>query len=288
MVDPKKVDEETFERFSGVVNDLLHELGNSLMILDGHLKVQRDRFENSNKYNEELDALEGFVDATEEMIDYAKVVSSLPEEEVVFLRSYAENHSDDFDDISTVDLGNHINRIASVSRDSLHYQRKLGGYENSENISIGELLEPLEDSHDRIGDENASSDFNYNGFEETELDADYGLRMVTWTLGKNWEEHTSKGTDGLELGFDVEETDCFYEIDVWDTGEGLYSEFPGKGKAVESRYRKASSFFNSDKVSGQGLPMTNKVAGLYDIDIFYSEEMLEDEGFGVKIKIPKY
>jgi hypothetical protein len=286
MVDPKKVDEETFEQFSGVVVDLVHELGNSVMILDGHLNLHRE--ESAGDKEKLFDKLDEFVQTTEDLRDYADIVSTLPEDEIRRLMDYANNHSDDFKDVSCVDLGSHVERIAEVSRDALAYQKKLEGREGSENLDIKELLEPLENSYRRIGSDNASSSFDYGGLDETDLDADYGLRMITWTLGKNWEDHTSKGSDGLEFGFDVEETDCFYEIDVWDTGKGVYDEFPGEGKESELRYREASSFFNSDEFSGQGLPMAKDIADLYDIDVFYSEEMLEDEGFGVKIKIPKY
>jgi hypothetical protein len=284
MVDPKTVDEETFEQFSEVLADLDHEIGNSVMILDGHLNLHREESDGEKLF----EGLDEFVQTTKKLREDAFSEREEKVKKVRFLTEYATNNHTDFKDMSCVDLGSHVERIAGVFRDALAYQRKREGVEGSENLDIGELLEPLENSYRRIGSDNASSSFDYGGLEETELDADYGLRMITWTLGKNWEDHTSKGSDGLEFGFDVEETDCFYEIDVWDTGEGLYSEFPGEGEDKRSRYKMASSFFNSDEVSGQGLPMAKNIADLYDVDIFYSEEMLEDEGFGVKIKVPKY
>jgi hypothetical protein len=289
MVESRKIDEESFADFSEVVDDLIHEIGNSMMIVGGYADIYERNLESKNDADVDLDELKEFLNTAKSVVDYAGIVSSIPEEDVRDLMEYAESHSQELDEALDNDLGAHVERIAKVSRDTMFYQRKLEGRDTNESIVVGDFLAPLESAYQRMRDESVSESSNYGGLEDQEIGADYGLGMITWTLGKNWEDHALDTAD-VEFGFNVEETDCFYEIDVWDTGTGLYDEFSGEGKNSELRYREASELFkkNNGAESGHGLPMAQDVAELYGVDIFYSEEMLEDEGFGVKIKIPKY
>lgn len=290
MVESRNIDEESFTDFSEVVDDLIHEIGNSMMIVGGYADIYERNLEAREESDVDLDELKEFLNTAKSVIDHAGIVSSLPEEDVVDLVKYAESHSEELDNALDDDLGAHVERIAKVSRDTMFYQRKLEGRDTNESIVVEDFLTPLESAYQRMKDESVSESFDYGELEDQELGADYGLGMITWTLGKNWEEHALDTEDDVEFGFNVEETDCFYEIDVWDTGDGLYDEFSGEGKHSELRYRKASELFkkNNGADSGHGLPMAEDIAELYGVDIFYSEEMLEDQGFGVKIKIPKY
>lgn len=299
MVEAKDIDEETFVKLSGIVKDLRHEIGGPLSVLYGYHEIHSD--DHPAEADPEVRELGNFIENAVEADSYAEHVARIPEENVDWMLDYLDNSSEQFDSLEEklgmtdrgVNLENNVKRIAEATRDTYAYQRRLEGDPLAENISVGELLEPLEDSFDNLSGRKSeiSADFSYTGLENEKLDADSGLRLVTWTLGKNWEEHAFNGTDDLEVGFEVSETDCFYDIDLWDTGEGLYTEFPGEGKGSELRYRQASELFRleeQDAGGGHGLPMAREISDLYESQIFYSEEMLDERGFGIRLKVPNY
>lgn len=273
--------EEDLERLDPLISDLEHEISSPKTVLDGHLDLWEmgggDLAEASESQVEELGE---FVDTTEYVMSYLDLMGTLPHEEVRSMQEYAERSD------LPEEMDRQVHRISSVTRDVLNYQERMIDGDLGDPISLSRLMEPLEQCAEGIG---VDTDFDYNGLEWEEPGIDSGMRLVLWTLGKNVEGHAYGEVEDLEVGFDVHETRDSYRVDVWDTGPGLFDEFPGTdGKSAEARYRKAYSLFNSEDLGGHGLGMAAGISEVYDADIFYNEEILDDEGFGVTVEVPKY
>lgn len=288
--------EEEFRQLSSLVDNLRHEILNPLTVLEGYYRIHDE--ENPVDDSEAVVDLGNFIENALLVDTYAEYVSKIPEESLEEMQDYLNKNDGYFEELAEnlginnihVSLENQVKRIVKATNDVYAYQKKLEGHQVDENILLSEFLEPLEESFENLnsGNPEIKSDFAYNGFEDLDLGVDPGLRLVTWTLGKNWEEHAYNG-ESIELGFEANETNCFYEIDIWDTGKGVYTEFPGDHKGSELRYRETHKLFQDDNsYSGHGLPMAKSISELYDSQIFYSEEMFEGEGFGLKIRIPKF
>lgn len=299
MGEPADIDEKEFRKLSMLVDDLRHESGNSLAVLEGFHELHLDHVD---EIREEVRELEEFLEDAELADNYAETVAWIPEDLVESLMTYSEKPESYFQNLekiigveqSETEIQEAVGKVAKVTRDVRAYQQRVENKDVNGGIEISELLEPLENSYEKLNGRNrlVVSDFNYQGLEDTKLDLDHGYRLVTWTLAKNWEEHVYSRDQEVDLGFNVDETDCFHEIEVYNSGPGLFDEYPGEDpKSVEIRYRHADNLFEFDENklnSGHGLPMAKDISELYGTEIFYSEEMLEDEGFGIKIKIPKY
>lgn len=299
MVESSDIDEKDFRKLSMLVDDLRHESGNSLAVLDGFHQLHLDHVD---EVKEEVRELGEFVEDAEMADNYAETVAWIPENLVDSLMNYSEKTDSYFQNLekimgveqSETEIKEAVGKVAKVTRDVRAYQQRVENGDKDGDIEVSELLEPLENSYEKLNGRSdlVESDFNYNGFEDAELDLDHGYRLVTWTLAKNWEEHAYSMDHEVELGFNVDETDCFYEIEVYDSGSGLFDEYPGEdSKSSEMRYRHADEFFEFEEDvinSGHGLPMAKDISNLYGTEIFYSEEMLEGDGFGIKIKVPKY
>jgi hypothetical protein len=299
MEEAVDIDEEDFRKLSMLVDDLRHESGNSLAVLDGFHQLYVDHVD---EVKEEVRELREFIDDAEMADNYAETVAWIPEDVVESLMTYSEKSDSYFQNLekimgveqSETEIKEAVGKVAKVTRDVRAYQQRVENGDVNGDIEVSELLEPLENTYEKLNGRNGFvvSDFDYQGFEDTELDLDHGYRLVTWTLAKNWEEHAYSIDQEVELGLNVDETDCFHEIDIYNSGPGLFDEYPGEDpKSAETRYRHADNLFKFDEGeinSGHGLPMARDISELYGAEIFYSEEMLEGEGFGIKIKVPKY
>lgn len=282
MIPDRGLSEDDLRRLEPLISDLRHEVGNPLNVLKGRLELARESGvgELEEASEQQLRELDDYLEKTEYAIGHLELMGTLPEEEVSEIQDYAEEAGlpGGFD--------RQVDRISSVMGDVRSYQQKLITGETGEEVTVSELLKPLESCADGM---DVETDFEYGGLEEERPYVDRGMKLLFWTLGKNWENHAYGEVEDLELGFDVNEAEDVYEVDVWDTGPGLFEQHPGEdGKAVESRYRRAYSLFNSGDEGGHGLKMASNIADIYDADIFYNEEMIEEEGFGVTVELPKY
>lgn len=116
-----------------------------------------------------------------------------------------------------------------------------------------------------------------------EVSGDSGLGIIPWTLAKNHTEHASTTVDDLEIGFNVKKAGGKGVIDIWDNGEGLFRDYSDP----QQKYEAGERLF-SDDGEGHGLPMAREIADVYGAQINYSEQMIEDQGFGVKLVVPEY
>lgn len=274
--------EEQLKKLEPLVADLKHEIVNPMSVIDGFLDIAREDSEGmfGELDDERLEELEDFLDTGKYVVEHTELMGTVPEDETNRMIEYMDDSPLEGKPYS------YIERIAKVSNDVLNYQRKLVNDERTGEISLESLLEPLENSVQQLG---ADSDFDYAGLEEEEVAADSGLRMLFWTLGKNWESHSYGSLDDVDFNLEVSEAEDSYLVDVWDTGKGLFDEVSGQdGKSVERRYRTAYELINAEEKGGRGLSMASNIAEVYDAEMFYSEEMLDGEGFGVRVKIPKY
>lgn len=282
-MDEEKLAEEDLGKLSPLVSDLRHEISTPLNVIDGNIELYRMGKEPElldGMEEEEVDELEEFVDSTQEMIEHTELRGTLPEGEVDELQFYADRFG------SGNGIHRQVEKTADVSADVLNYQDKLLSGENSERSDLQSLLKPLRNSADNM---DVGAEFDYNGLEDRVADVDSGFRLLFWTLGKNWEEHAYGTEEDVEFRVEVSEDADSYVFDVWDTGEGFFNEVPGEdGKSVEHRYRKAYETVDLDGEGGRGLKMASNIAGVYDSEFFYSEEMLEEEGCGWRIRVPKY
>lgn len=277
------VSEENLRKISPIISDLRHEIYSPLNALSGHIDLYREDADLGNMSHLEestIDQLSEFVDAAEYVVEHTELLGTLPEDEVEKLNSYADEIDIDGN------LGGAVRRIASVSNDVLNYQEKLLSGETGDRSEIADLLEPLEESARNMGGE---LDSGYNGMEEEVADVNSGFRILFWTLGKNWQDHAYQPGEDIDFGFDVSEEADRYIVEVWDTGDGLFDQYPDSMEDAEDlRYGEARQLINSEDKGGHGLTMTSNVAEVYDATIDYSEDMFEDSGFGLQIGIPKY
>ena len=270
--------DDEFEKLEGLATDLMHEIGNPLQVISGHLEIHEEDGTSPLLEGEGLESVgltKEFVEATERLSDHVGLYRTVPEPVINEIERYAS------DERFPEGLQSHADRINNITRDVHNYQNRLINDEMSEQATISELLRPLENCADNIA---ADTDFSYKGSEEETVEADTGMRMAFWTLGKNWENHASQTGDRYEVGFDVEREDNHYEIDVWNTGEGFFEEGLERTDRVQAAARK----LHRDESDGHGLGMASEIFDVYDGEIAYSEERIEEyeKGFGVKIRVP--
>lgn len=276
------VTEKDLLKLNPLIADLRHEIGNPLNVLKGHIEMREDFGEGElkNVSEDQMEELEQFVEDTEYVSSYLDLMGTLPDEDIQDMQEYAEKKD------LPEKMFRQVRKIASVTRDVYNYQTRLLEGSNGDQIEFSELLDPLESCAEDM--DNVGTDFDYSGLEGSHAGVDSGMKLVFWTLGKNWEEHAYREVEDLELGFELDEMDDHYRVDVWDNGPGLFDEYPGDDrKSAEMRYRRADQLFRFEDKGGHGLGMAGNISEVYDSEIFYNEEIVEDEGFGVTVKLPK-
>lgn len=264
--------ETDLEALSPLVIDLRHEISSPLAVLKGNLSLEREGVETGFLEGADSQELEDFIEDSGYMISYLELMGTIPEQTLSEIRDYA-SRSDLPEGVTR-----EVDRIASVSTDVYSYQQRLLDQPVDQSISVRDLLEPIEANNECF-----SENFNYNGYQDMEVSGDSGLGIIPWTLAKNHTEHASTTVDDLEIGFNVKKAGGKGVIDIWDNGEGLFRDYSDP----QQKYEAGERLF-SDDGEGHGLPMAREIADVYGAQINYSEQMIEDQGFGVKLVVPEY
>lgn len=276
-----EINDREFETLSPLATDLVHEIGNPLSVITGHLELNEtgesplleDESEEANSL------LEEFAESAEYLKDHTNLYRTIPVDEVEEMADYAGDP--EFPD----EFSEHAHRITSISKDVHDYQQKLVSDESEDNVEIGEMLESLEHCAEGIAE--AETDFEYNGLEDSETGVGRGMNLVFWTLGKNWEKHSGPVDGEYELGFEVEQDGDGYTIEVWNTGEGFFDKYPGDGDTEKAlRHLEAVQHMRDSDYGSHGLGMAADIAEVYGGKISYTEDRLDGKGFGLEIKIP--
>ena len=269
--------EDEFQKLDGLAKDLRHEIGNPLQLITGHLEMNDQSSSPllDEETEESIELVRDFALATDHLSNHVELYRTVPEPKLEELEEYAS------DERFPQGLQPQADRISTITRDVLNYQNMLVNGQMGERASASELMRPLERCAENIP---AETDFSYNGLDEEKPDADTGMRMAFWTLGKNWESHASKVNDEYEVGFDIERKDDHYEIDVWNTGEGFFEE----GLEKTDRTQAAARKLHRSRGDGHGLEMASNIFEAYGGEIAYSEERIGgyEKGLGVKIRVP--
>lgn len=269
--------EDEFKKLDGLARDLKHEIGNPLQVVSGHLELN-DRASSplvKGETEEAIELVREFAQATDHLSNHVELYRTVPEPMLEELEEYAS------DERFPQGVQPHADRISTITRDVLNYQNMLVNGQMEERASASELMRPLERCAENIP---AETDFCYNGMGEENLEADTGMRMAFWTLGKNWESHASKVNDEYEVGFGIERKDGHYEIDIWNTGKGFFEE----GLEKTDRTQAAARKLHRNGGDGHGLEMASDIFEVYGGEIAYSEERIGEyeSGLGVKIRVP--
>lgn len=280
----RELTEEQLDALEPLVADLKHEIRNPLSVIEGHLELEEHKGGSElleSPSSEQLEIVEDFRETAEYFVSYTDLLGTLPEEEVRELEEYVSK------DVFPDSLLENAERIATVSRDVFNYQERMIKDSIGERSTVGELLQPLESCAEGV--RQAETDFEYNGLRESLTGVDSGMRILFWTLGKNWESHSEPSRGEYELGFEVEESDEYYSIDIWNTGSGLFADVPERDAVGERRReRLAREFMESEDLGGHGLGMAQNIAEIYGGELNYSEDRLTDyDGFGVEVYVPK-
>lgn len=282
MKNENNVTEEDLLKLNPLISDLKHEIGNPLNVLQGHMEMREDFSEGDleDVSEEQMEGLEQFVEDTEYVSSYLNLMGTLPDEEIRDMQDYAEKKD------LPEKMCRQVRRIASVTRDVYNYQTRLLEGTNNDQVNFTELMDPLESCAEDM--DGVETEFDYSGLEGEKPDVDSGMKLVFWTLGKNWEEHAYSEVDDLEIGFELDEMEDHYRVDVWDTGLGLFDEYPAENpKSEELRYERVEELFRMENKGGHGLGMARDISEVYDSKISYNEEIIDEEGFGVTVKLPK-
>jgi len=258
-----------------LIETYTHEIGNYQVVLDGYRQLAEKK-ENLGELDRMASDIQGDEEMMAEFLENLEKVKKPALRKGLLLESTVKDISK-FKGCFEGQAGINVDSVIDISTDVLEYQKRLGGLPARESIEVQELLEP----GDQIF-ESCETDLEFNGHETGKLAADYGVRIITWTLAKNWEDHAERlGADHLYA--EVNRENGFYEIDFWDDGKGLFGDCPSR----EQREQRAKKLFQ-DEDGGHGLSTAAEIAELYDGSIEYTEEKLEEEGFGVKLRLPVY
>ncbi|PSG98786.1 MAG: hypothetical protein BRC29_01505 [Nanohaloarchaea archaeon SW_7_43_1] len=258
-----------------LIETYTHELGNHQAKLDGYRQFAEEK-DNLEKFNGLASDIQGDEEMMAEFLENLEQVRKPASRRGLLLESTVEDISN-FKGYFEGQAGVCADSVIDISTDILDYQKRLGGIPARESIEVQELLEPGKNIV-----ESCSTDLEFNGHEKGKLAADYGARIITWTLAKNWKDHADRlGAD--HLNSEITRDNGFYEINLWDDGKGLFEKHSTK----EQREQWAEKLFQN-KDGGHGLSTATKIADLYDGSIQYTEEKLEEKGFGVKLRLPVY
>jgi signal transduction histidine kinase len=269
--------DDQFMRLEPLIKDLTHEIGTPLAVIEGHLDEDFDSPHLEDESVDGKDEIRRFSELAEYVRDHTALYRTLPESYVEALEASVES------EVFPERFLDHGEKIASISRDALNYQKRLVNGKNGELATVGELLEPLENCAEKL---EAEQDFEYNGVEHDLTGVDSGMRLVFWTFGQNWENYSAP-VDGIyEVGFEVDERTENYSVELWNTGEGFFEDYP---ENREGRELEALQHLIREDYGSHGLSMAYNIAGVYDAEIKYTEEKIDEwrSGFGLRVDLPK-